>query len=240
MNGLKRKQKYPASVRELSLKLNYASPRAHEILRETFNNNLPSKCVLRKWYAQSNFSHPPGVNYKLMKLLERKVAELRAKNTEFICSISMDEMHIRQNLQWCNSTKTLLGYPTYPQDGSNNNSLANQAIVFLLCGVNEQFKVPIAYHFIASLDGKKRSKLLNEVTDALIERGVIIMNITFDGYPGNQTMCTALGANFKFDSDEFKPYFSKSNGHRIYIIKDPPHMLKLVRNSIGNNKNFNG
>lgn len=68
--------------------------------------------------------------------------------------------------------------------------------------------------------------------EAVLKNGIKILNVTSDGLPANQTMCERLGASMDHHSIAFKPYMRFSND-KIYIIKDAPHMLKLVRNTYG-------
>lgn len=236
-NGVKSGTKYPASVRELCLGMSYASQRAYEILRSTFKKNLPDRSTLRAWYANSSFDCAPGINSQVFQLLEKKVAEKKAFDEELICSLSLDEMSIRRHAQWCHSKKMLLGYPSYGKDYTERNSkLAKQTIVFMISGVNDRFHFPIAYHFITSINGIERAKLLKEICDALNKVGVNILNVTFDGYSANFKMCETLGANLKFDSNEFQPYIIFQNDHKTYIFNDPPHNEKLVRNTLAKKK----
>lgn len=109
-NGIKPGSKYPPSVREFCLKLSYASSRAYDVVRSTFNNHLPDKSTMRAWYSNSSFNSPPGVNYACMGLLQKKVAEQKVRNNEFICNFCVDEMAIRQQIQWIDGDKRMIGY----------------------------------------------------------------------------------------------------------------------------------
>lgn len=160
-----------------------------------------------------------------MGLLEKKAAEKKAIGRELICNLCMDEMSIRQHVQWCDSNKSMIGYSTFGEDADfRDPKVAKQAIVFMLVGVNERFKLPIAYHFINSLNGKERAELLRQVLNSILRTGIIILATTFDGLPANESMCEYLGANFQLDTEQFRPNIVFEDGQKIYIIKDPPHM----------------
>lgn len=234
-----KKMKYPANVCEFCLQLSYISQRAYEFVRGTFNNNLPAKCTIRAWYANSDFSSSPGVNHKALESLEMKVAEKKVMGEELICSLCVDEMSIRQHVQWCGSQKILLGYPTYgDNDTTNDLKCAKQAIVFMLCGVNERFQLPFAYHFASSIDGKQRAKLLEDIYVEISKTGIILLNITSDGLYANDRMYVELGANLNPEENDHKPFVEFKDGHKPFVIKDAPHMLKLVRNTIGSKKHL--
>lgn len=78
---------------------------------------------------------------------------------------------------------------------------------------------------------------MKEVLSEVQKRGARVLTVTFDGLSSNFTMCEALGANLDMkDMSKVKPYFSlPGDRHKIYIIADPSHILKLARNTIGNN-----
>lgn len=238
INGIPSGVKYPANIREFCLQLSYISQRAYEFLRISFNKNLPDKSTIRAWYANSDFSSPPGVNEKALQSLEIKIAEKTAIGSELICSISVDEMSIRKHIQWCNSNKKMLGFATYGGNSSDKQQYAKQAIVFMLCGVNARFQLPFAYHFVSSINGTQRADLLKEVYSALKHTGIVAQNITSDGLPANDSMCVTLGANFNFNSVSYKPFVEFEDGHRMFVMKDAPHMIKLVRNAIASKKHF--
>lgn len=227
--------KYSESVREFALKISYVSSRAYEVLRSTFDNNLPAKSTIRAWYGNSKFHTNCGLIHGVFNYLKIKAEEKKAAGSELICSLTFDEMSTRQHIQWSHSNKMFLGYPTYGK-GKKNSKLAKQVIVYMLCGVNEPFHFPVAFHFIKSLDATERATLFKEVVFALQKIGITPMNVTFDGYSANHKMCFELGANLNFNDRRFQPYVCWENEKKTFIIKDPPHMHKLVRNALARNE----
>lgn len=179
----------------------------------------------------------PGISDSCLQILKRKVEEKKAAGSELCIAVLFDEMHIRKLFQWCNSSKTILGYPTYGsksgQGDKNEDQAATQVIVFMASGINERLQLPFAYHFIKSLNAEERRDLLTDLLTALIDIGVKVTNVAFDGLIVNRKMCKLLGANLNI----FSPSFI-INGHRIYIILDIPHMEKLIRNALGKLKLF--
>lgn len=116
--------------------------------------------------------------------------------------------------------------------------LATRALVFLLSGINKKFHFPVAYHFVKGMDAKNLANLTKDIIMKISEQGIIIANLTFDGAPVNLTMCKILGANLNALSDDFQPFFANpyDKSKLIYFIADPSHMLKLMRNLLGNHK----
>jgi DNA transposase THAP9 len=65
-----------------------------------------------------------------------------------------------------------------------------------------------------------------------------VYSITFDGEANNISMCKELGANFEYGST-FKLYFTNLiTQEKCFVSFDPCHMIKLVRNTLGNKKSF--
>lgn len=65
---------------------------------------------------------------------------------------------------------------------------ANQAIVFMLKGLNKNFKLPIAYEFIRSINTYQRADLLMATIKRITKCGIRIANLTFDGLPASGPM----------------------------------------------------
>jgi len=53
-------------------------------------------------------------------------------------------------------------------------------------------------------------------------------------------MCQLLGCNFDVDNLSTSFSFNSSNNvdHEIVVLLDPAHMIRLVRNALGEKKNF--
>lgn len=167
-----------------------------------------------------------------MKTLEHMATEMKKNNQELICCLMFDEMSIRKHHQWCSKTKKFIGKVTY---GPNQDETANNAIVFLVNGINAKVQVPVAYEFITALDGVYRMNMLRNVLGELHKRNVVIANITFDGLSANKTMCDLLGCDF--ESQEMKTHFTDPySGREICVFFDPSHAIKLVRNNLYSRK----
>lgn len=230
-NGVKVRSKYPPEVREFCLGLQFRSTTGYEFVRKIFKNNLPNLSTLRAWYSESDMNAEPGIHLKCLEILSQKSAQMKKNGKQLACTLMFDEIYIRKHVQYCHSSKKILGLVSYG-NRSADPELAKQVIVFMLSGINYKFQLPIAYHFISSLTQDDRRKLLIEIINALHNAGVIVTNLTFDGHPSNIPMCKSLGANLDVFSESFQPYIVM-NEKKIFILLDPCHMLKLARNTLG-------
>lgn len=210
------------------------SPAAYNFLRKKFHFNLPHESSIKKWFANSTCNGEPGIQMECLQTLANLLSEYEEANKSLYCSLSFDEMAIKQHIQWSDAKKKFLGYATYGDEANlTHQPIATQAIVFLVTAINATFSIPAAYHFITSLKKNEKKKLILEVVSALTNIGIVIVNITFDGLSTNLSTCRELGACF--DVENMRPFFPNPvNGQNIYVILDACHMMKLWRNTIAN------
>lgn len=136
---------YNEDVRSFCLTLHFYSPRAYEYVRSKFDSHLPSISAIRKWYSSINSS--AGFENDSFEIVEKKANEHKANNEPFLCCLVKDEMEIRKHSQW-NENK--MKFDDFVDMGKRLTTqgvlpLAKEALVFLVCGITGDFKIPIAY-----------------------------------------------------------------------------------------------
>lgn len=231
----KRPNKYDESIRTFALTLHSFSPRAYNYVREKFNSNLPATCTIKKWYANSSANGEPGISKESLETLTKLVEE---KESTIYATLSFDEMFMKRHLQYSDAQKKFIGNITYGSIPSSAEYLpiANNAIVFMINGINITFNLPVAHHFINCLQSHEKAVLILMVLRAVSETGVKVVAIVFDGLFGNISTCNLLGASFDIDSD-FKPFIlNPIDNEKVFIMLDVPHMFKLARNCLGMKK----
>lgn len=241
LSGVKVGASYSEKARQFCMSLHYYSPRAYQFVRESFENHLPHPKTIQSWYANSDINGEPGIQLDHMAKLKKIARNFEEQNgSKMLCSLVTDEMHIRTQVFWSLHDLDYIGYVNYGEDPTKQNkTIANQVILFILNGLNVYFEFPVAYFFITTLTAGQRKDLLLEIIKAITECGVIITNLTFDGYAANIPMCQMLGANLNIYSPDIRPFFTNPyNDREIYIIMDPCHMEKLARNALAANQAF--
>lgn len=236
--GVKNGEKYPASVRQFCLSVQYYSTSAYKYIRRIFNNHLPHLKTIQQWYANSDVSAEEGISDSHLKKLEGIMNQYKKGNStsELLCTLAFDEMSIRQQILWNRNKCDFDGFVNN-NDGCEDPVRSKQAIVFLLNGINYCLEFPVAYWFIQSVDKFKRKQFLLDVLEAITNSGIKLKVLTFDGYASNIPMCELLGANLQVDSPNFQTFFNNPyNNERIYIFLDPCHMIKLLRNTLANKR----
>lgn len=190
------------------------------------------------WY--NSVDGAPGISKSALDILREKAQSyLTVNNHQLHLTLIWDEMSIKKHLCWCNETKSFVGFSTVINSTNNTENLdssepklAKDALVFMVVGPN--FKVAVAYELLDGLKSIDRAALVLHVIKYVEETGVVIVSLTGDGLTANITAYESLGVNF----NEGKSYFKSPTypEQKIYIILDPPHMLKLVRKHFSSNK----
>lgn len=222
-------KKYGECLRSFALTLNFFSPRAYCFVRDYFNKILPHPKTLSKWY--SSISGQPGFTTEALNMLRLKA---ESSETPIFCSLVMDEIAIRKHIEW--DGKCFHGYVNFGNDLQDPTSEeASQALVFMVVALNQSWKVPIGYFFIHSMNAEQKAELVKQCIYLLLDCKITITNLTFDGSSTNLSMARILGCNF--GPDYFTTSFKISN-NLCYILLDPSHMIKLIRNFFGEVQTF--
>lgn len=244
-------EKYSEAIRQFCFNVFNYSPSAFNFLRTFFSNHLPNEGTIRSWFANSDLNgEPNSINQQSLNMLRIKATEKAENGEKLICSVVFDEMSIRKHFQWSEKGNQLGGFSLTKSNDNEEESLeesqgpdmkkiANQALVFIVCGVNDSFQIPISYYFINSLDAVAKKDIVERILTAIIECNIIVSNITFDGCSVNKAMCRLFGAVLDVYSSEFKPHFVVK-GQRICIFFDACHMQKLVRGKFATKELFDG
>lgn len=219
-------------LRKFAMTLHFYSPSAYGYVRTIFSNALPDVSTIRKWY--SKLDGLPGMTKESFQAISLKVKEMRNNGKQLYGCLVMDEMSIKQHVHWTGSQHQ--GYIDFGLGGKteemDNLPYAKDAFVILVVGMNTSWKVPIAYYLINGISAEEKANIILNCLQELDTTGIIIKTLTFDGAANNLSMASELGANLQYS--ELKPYFLHPNTNdKIHIILDPCHMVKLLRNCLG-------
>jgi hypothetical protein len=148
----------------------------------------------------------------------------------------MDEIAIRQHVEW--DGKKYHGFIDMGTE-LNDDSLpvAKEALVFMVVALNCSWKMQVGYFLIDGLPAIERKNLISQCLQKLHSVGVSVESLTFDGAASNIAMVKQLGCDL--DVNNMKSYFNHPVTELpVRVFLDPYHMLKLVRNSLGDMKAF--
>jgi len=219
-------KQYSKELRKFAMMLHFYSPRAYAFLRKSLCNILPSPSTIRQWCCSSNFE--PGFSKEVLETLQRREKTV-------ICTLMVDEMSIwkqedYKHNKWYGFVNTNVEVANEDQADHTNAAYAKSALTFILVAMNDNFKVPMGYFLIDTLDRKECANLVRAALVLAEQHGVHIHGLTFDGAPVNGSMAKDLGA----DLDKNEPYIIHPiTLERVYCFPDPTHMIKNARNALG-------
>lgn len=226
-------KKYGPRISTFALTLHFYSPRGYRYLRSVFKQSLPSVSTIRKWY--SVIDGKPGFSSEAFIALKQKAIEANTNGKEVLAVIMFDEVAIRKQVEFDEHNNKTTGQINF---GTNSNDTeepiyAKEALVFMVTGVNESFKIPVAYFLIARITAEEKAALIKEIILLVSKTGVKVVGLVFDGMALNFAMVKIMGADLE------KDLLYIDNPHsdgKIFIFPDGCHMLKLSRNRLAGNK----
>ena len=227
---------YSSELRSFALTLHFYSPHAYRYVRKMFDTCLPHPRTIERWYQSIDGS--PGFTAEAFTALRARAAVSADKGRKLACALIMDEMAIRQQVEWDGNK-----YHGYIDVGSELDDdclpMAKEAFVFMVVGINDSFKLPVGYFLIDGLGSIERANLVNQCLTRLHGSGVDVASLTFDGAASNLAMIKNLGCNLDFSSPFFKTSFPHPvSKESVFVFLDPCHMMKLVRNTLGDKKSM--
>lgn len=133
-------------------------------------------------------------------------------------SLSMFFMQV----QWNDSKKLFSGVIDLGNSLIDKDSTepATNALVYLVNSVNGYWKIPVAYYFVNSLTANEKASILLNVLKAIEDTGAEVVSV--------------LGGQV-YSAINIKSFFPHPITRKpVYIFLDVCHMLKLLRNNLGN------
>ena len=91
-------KQYSPALRSFAMTLNFYSPRAYKYVRTAFDTRLPHPRTLDKWYHSVEIA--PGFTEPSFLSLKSRVDAAKEQGKETYCALVMDEVAIRQHVEW--------------------------------------------------------------------------------------------------------------------------------------------
>jgi hypothetical protein len=135
------------------------------------------------------------------------------------------------HLDYNQYTDNVLGFVDFGKESAPNDELAREALVFMAVGLKQEWKMTLANFFISRINGISLAQLINEAIARLDSIGIRVISVTLDGCAANISAMSALGCKLQALENSFVHPVNPSQ--RVYIYWDPCHMLKLLRNMLG-------
>lgn len=222
----KRKQTKPYSkpVMIFCMTLAGYSFRAYRYLREVFQNCVPSEKTLRNYRKRVDGS--PGFSAAALRMISRKVTEMKETSKNLFVSLSCDDMSIRQHI-WFTGT-TFHGYEDLG-DGLGEKP-AKHVMMMMATALNMSWKIPVGYFLIPdAFSSEKRAELLQNCIFHLNGTGAIVTSLVMDNCPVNYATFRRLGCRLARNYEDLNTCLDIKNnlGKNVLALFDSPHMSKL-------------
>lgn len=210
---------YDETIKQFVIELDYLSPKGYDMIRAAFDNNLPSRSTISKWYAKL----PTGCGF-------HEEVFLAIKEYSNICSellvtnVVWDEIHLKSE-EYCDG-KRMHGYTDYGL-GANEGDVASKALVFMLIFINRPIKIPLGYFFTSTLSRYQIKNLKDSCFSKVKETGVFILGAGFDCASNNLGAMNLSGASLQ--PPHLESVFEHDGDCHI-AHPDISHVLKNIRN----------
>ena len=102
------------------------------------------------------------------------------------------------------------------------NTLASEAVVFLLLGAHSHWKCPVGYFLANKMSSKTQAQLVRIALNMAAEAGLRVWSVTTDGTTVNISMFRELGCNFTTSFNSMVTKFKHPTAN-YYVYAIPDH-----------------
>lgn len=142
-----------------------------------------------------------------------------------------DAMHIGGLYEYDRFSDSVLGVHAISDD-ERSNKRAECLLVFMVRSIIGGWIQVIGHHFTrASYPKEDLEKLLKAYLSALSIASIECKAVVCDQEPGHVSMFKSAGVT------KLTPFLRcPSSGNKVYVLYDPPHLLKSARNNLMNSE----
>ena len=221
--------RYGARDKSFALSLLHASPKAYMLLQKVFM--LPSIKTLRDTMKKIDIY--PGFPPKLLSAFKCKVDSFTA--AEKLCVLIFDEVSLKKSVTYNVEKDYVEGLEDFGDLITvEEGNPAGYASVFMARGLTKSWKQPFGYVLSGStIKSEHLNIMIDEAIKTLKSVGLVVKAFVCDQGPNNMAMIRSRGISVD------KPYFFHENdNNKIFVIYDPPHLIKNTRNNLFNHDFF--
>lgn len=183
---------------------------------------------MQKWLKSVDNS--PGITQVALDAISEKVSSYKNQGiSSYVCLVN-DDVTLRKQVQFNESNMSFEGFSEIANSNKrkrkkNDAPIVKEALVYMVVGID--FRITVAYQLTAGMNAIDRAAFTKEVIRCIDLTGAKVISLTGDGLYANMAVAKLLGAQI----EDKKPHFPRPNHptEKIYVIFDPPHMVKLLR-----------
>ncbi|KAL0881407.1 hypothetical protein ABMA27_001275 [Loxostege sticticalis] len=233
-------RRYTKEEKVMALSLYKQGPRAYRWWKK--HVVLPSPLTLSRMVTRASIR--PGINENIFRQLKKRVSKMT--NTEKLCILLFDEMALSPHFDYIRRNDEISGFVNNGK--TKKLQIADHALVFMIRGIQKNYKQPIAYSFCSAT---------TPTTDLVFQIKSIIKKLNSVGLKVVATICdqgsTNVSAinwlinetrqNYLREGKTFKNQIFEIDGEEVVPLYDTPHLIKGIRNNLLNKDlkaNING
>lgn len=127
--------KWNQDEKNVFLKMNYKSPSMYSSLTN-MGFITPGKTTIREWYSKIPFT--VGISDYIINIIKEKCEDMKSINKK--CVLCFDEMSLKYAYEYDQKNDFVAGYEDFGGEFGRNSKPAKHALVFMLNGLNKQWK----------------------------------------------------------------------------------------------------
>jgi hypothetical protein len=215
----KKGRRYSPELKSLAISIYHASGKAYRLLTKLFI--LPTKSSLRRYI--SKMPTLPGFSQGAINIIKSKVSQIGEQ--ERLVTLCMDEVSLKTHLYYDISADKIVGLKDYGS-GYRTNKVATSGLVFLVRSITGGWKQPLGYALVnGACPADEMEMLIREAIDKLKGIGLTVVVVMSDMGSNFQSLAKRLNITPE------NPWFIHNN-QKYFVMFDPPHLLKCVRNNL--------
>ena len=233
-----RGRRYEKEVISLALTLWTRSPKNYDELRKS-GLLLPSPKTLSLY--KNCVEQTPGINPNMMRWMANEARSQNLNAIGYVGGLILDEMNVQKSLDISNKRGEwkMVGFPDLGEGSSamaslsknkNTLKLADHMLQFLFHGLTG-FRMPFASFPTNQANSCDLYLNVWDSVSALQDWGFTVAYLCLDGSSNNRSFI-----KMHFDSDPLSSNMQITNrtnpSKKIFVIPDPSHVIKKVRNNI--------
>ena len=205
----------------LALGMYYKSPSAYRFMRRTFR--LPTERTLQKYI--SGFNVTTGFDCDYILALQKRAESLSLKERHVV--ETFDGMSLRSSLKYFEHDDCIVGFEDTCGFCEPSTVASKHVLQFMVRGISTRWKQPVGHFFIGnSVQASVLGKMLKALISKLESLGLIVAAIVCDQEASHRSCLTSLKVTTE------NPFLQSDNGNTIFVMHDPPHLMKNVRNNL--------
>ena len=220
--------RHSEEAKRFAITLHFYSPRAYEFVRTIFI--LPDPRSISHW--TSTVKCEPGL---LIDVFQYVQAMIKNDPYNADCILICDGMAIMQYVIFNRVTGSYDGFVNLGEGVATeeDETEASEALVFMLVSLRFKWKYPCGYVLIDKINANDLHCLLANALRLGKQHSLAIRGITMDGTSTNFSAMRKFGCKLGKSLESINGEFTfEDYDYPLYFVPDPPHMLKLGRNTL--------